>query len=276
MPVNIEKIDYSIYGKCLVLTNGTVEVIMTTDIGPRVIAYRFVGGENILGELPASNLVSTEFGDFHAWGGHRLWAAPEAKPRSYWPDNDPVKVEIAGSDTVRLIPPLETGTQLQKEMTVKLDSSGSGVTVNHKVTNKGIWAIELAAWGLTVMRSGGATIVPQEPFKSHSDEVLPARPMVMWGYTDLTDSRWTVGKEVHFAAHRRESDPSTEDRSRRQAWVGGVSSRQHLLYKEISLHRRRQIPRLRLQLRDFHRGFVYGSGEPRPLLQTGSRADRGI
>jgi hypothetical protein len=106
-----------------------------------------------------------------------------------------VNVEPAGTDAVKFAAPLETGTHIQKEMTVKLDSAGAGVTITHKITNKDIWPIELAPWALTIVRGGGFTIIPQEPYISHANALLPARPMVLWNYTDLSDSRWTLGKK---------------------------------------------------------------------------------
>jgi len=46
--VNIEKIPYFNQPNCYKITNGTVDVIVTSDIGPRVIAYRLTGGSNVL------------------------------------------------------------------------------------------------------------------------------------------------------------------------------------------------------------------------------------
>lgn len=193
--VKIEKAKYSHYGNVMKLSNGTVDVMATTDLGPRVIFYGFTGGTNILGELDSSSVNKTELGEWHPWGGHRLWAAPEEMPRSYWPDNDPVRAETLGTDTVRLVPPTETRTDLQKEMLVKLDPDSSRVTVTHRITNTGMWAIELAPWALTIMNGGGTTIVPQEPFIPHGEVLLPARPLVLWNYTDLSDPRYTLGKK---------------------------------------------------------------------------------
>src|SRR5262249_37949688 len=50
--VTVERITYMNQPNCIRLTNGTVEVVLTTAIGPRVIRYAFIGGDNILGEVP--------------------------------------------------------------------------------------------------------------------------------------------------------------------------------------------------------------------------------
>lgn len=205
-PVKIEKEQFSKYGECLKLSNGEVEVFVTTEFGPRVICYRFVNGQNILAELPLEEVNKTDLGDWHPYGGHRLWHAPESMPRSYVPDNDPVKAEAVGKSTIRVAPALETATGIQKEMYISLDREGSGVTITHTLTNRGMWPVELAPWALTIMNGGGTTIFPQEPFKPHGEVLLPARPMALWSYTDLSDSRWSFGKKLI----RLKCDPASD------------------------------------------------------------------
>ena len=95
--VNIEKTKYSTYGNCLKLSNGTVDVLVTLDLGPRVIYYGFAGGENTFAELGPDTVVKSELGEWHPWGGHRLWHAPEASPRRYVLDDVPVKVAVLQS-----------------------------------------------------------------------------------------------------------------------------------------------------------------------------------
>jgi hypothetical protein len=193
---------------CYRLTNGTVEVTVATDVGPRVLGYGFVGGENVLGEVPEA-VITTAFGDWKPWGGHRLWAAPEVNPRSYVPDSAPVEFEFEGETKVRLIGSVEAQTGLQKVVSVTLDADGTGVTVRHRITNRGQWAIELSLWALTIMNSqgGGEVVIPQEPYRSWGHYVLPARPLVLWHYTDLTDARLTLGRRFL----RLRTDDSAED-----------------------------------------------------------------
>ncbi len=190
----MEKVAYFNQPNCYKLSNGTVEVIVTTDIGPRIIRYAFMGGENLLAEVPDLK-VTTELGDWKAWGGHRLWTAPEAMPRSYSPDNTPIEFKKEGPNSIRLIQPVEPRTGIQKEMTVTLAENGTQVTIQHKITNRNLWAVELSPWALTIMKGGGVTIFPQEPYRAHDEYLLPARPLTLWHYTDLGDSRWTLGKK---------------------------------------------------------------------------------
>ncbi len=207
---------------CYVLSNGAVEVCVATDVGPRVLGYNFVGGENVLGEHPES-FVATEWGEFKPWGGHRLWTAPEATPRSYAPDNDAVEFHPDGERSCRLVRELERNTYVRKELTVTLDEEGSGVTLTHRVTNRGAWRVELGAWGLTIMRGGGEVVIPQEPFGPHPRNLLPARPLVLWPYTDMSDPRFNFGRRFV----RLRSDESKEGAQKiglanKQGWAAYV------------------------------------------------------
>jgi hypothetical protein len=133
----VEKISYQDLPDCIRLENGDIEIVVTTAVGPRILHYGFVGGENILGLHPAAK-VETALGEFKPYGGHRLWIAPENMPNSYAPDNTPVEYEFdAAKNSIRLVQPIETATKTQKEITVTLEETGSGVSVNHRIKNCG-------------------------------------------------------------------------------------------------------------------------------------------
>jgi len=204
----------------LQLSNGTVELVLVTGIGPRIVRYAFVGGENILGEVaPDAPPTRTALGDWYLYGGHRIWAAPEAKPRTYAPDNGPVDVKVDGA-TVTLTQPVDA-SGLQKIMTVTLASSGTAVTVGNRVQNATNWPLDLAAWALTVMNGGGVVIIPNEPYKSHDDELSPVRSITSWAYTNFSDPRWTLGQKYI----RLRTDASIKESqkigvSNRRGWAG--------------------------------------------------------
>ena len=204
---------------CQVLTNGAVEVTVATDVGPRVVGYNFAGGENVLGEHPEVS-VTTEWGEFKPWGGHRLWTSPEAMPRSYAPDNDPVEFDADGELSCRLVRPVERNTDVRKELTVTLDREGSGVTLAHRVTNRGAWRVELGAWALTVMRGGGEAVVPQEPYGPHPQNLLPARALVLWPYTDMSDARLSFGRRfIRLRCDPSDTEPEKIGLLNKRGWA---------------------------------------------------------
>ena len=190
----IKKIEYLGFPNCIEIGNGTVNLVVSTDFGPRILFYGFDGGENILG-WHGEAAVNTELGTWKPYGGHRLWLAPENMPLSYSPDNDPVGFIEDGEFSIRLIPPEDIHAKIQKELTVTLDDGGSSVALEHKITKRGDVSIRAAAWALTIMRPGGTAIVPNEPFEPYSSAtLLPVRTMTLWSYTDFTDPRWSFDK----------------------------------------------------------------------------------
>lgn len=227
--MQIEKMQYSHFGECYRISNGVVELFATTERGPRIICYRLIGGTNILAEFGPEKYQDTDLGRWNILGGHRLWCAPEAMPRSYAPDNDPLEVEVVGENAVRFIKPVEPGTGILKEILVTMDSDGTRVELTHKVTNKNMWAVELAPWSLSIMNGCGTTIIPQEPFQSNSENLLPVRPVTLWSYTDMSDSRWKWGKKYI----QLKSDPNLNFAQKcgvanKQGWV--CYNRENLLF----------------------------------------------
>lgn len=214
----MEKVNYAGLPDCYRLSNGAVELIVTTGVGPRIVRYAFHDDENILGEVPEA-VVQTELGEWRPLGGHRLWTAPEAKPRSYAPDNEAVAFEIEGN-SIRLVQQVERATGVQKEMTVVLDGEGTRVSIHHKITNRNLWAIETAPWALTIMNGGGEAIFPQEPYRTWEEYLLPARPLVLWHYTDLSDPRWSFSRKyIRLRTDERLAEPQKIGLLNKQGWA---------------------------------------------------------
>jgi hypothetical protein len=239
--VKMEKVAYLNQPNCYRLSNGMVELIVTTDIGPRIIRYGFVGEDNVFGEIPEMK-VPVDLGDWRPWGGHRLWTAPEAMPRTYSPDNSPIKFAIEGKDTIRLTQPLESTTRIQKEIAVTLSAAGTSVTVLHKLTNRNLWAVDLAPWALTIMHGGGTTILPQEPYRDHNDYLAPARPLVLWHYTNLADSRFAIGpKFIRLRTDSNQKEPQKIGVANKQGWAA-YALRQTLFVKRFSYREGENYP----------------------------------
>lgn len=217
----MQKIEYQNLPNCICLTNDEVEIIVTTDVGPRVLFYGFIGGENVLGLHPGAK-VETALGEFKPYGGHRLWIAPENMPNSYAPDNVPIEYEFnQARNSIRLIQPIEIVTKTQKEIVVTLDEKGSGVSITHRIENRGAAAIEIAAWALTVMRAGGVCEIPNEPFAAYGAEtLLPVRNLTLWSYTDLSDSRWEFAKDfIRLRVDENELELQKIGVLNRQGWA---------------------------------------------------------
>jgi len=237
--MHIEKIEYAGWQDCLRLSNGRIEVIVTTEVGPRILRFGAVGGENLFHEVPEHRGL-TGGTAWRALGGHRLWHAPEVEPRTYAPDNAPVHYEIQ-PDRVSLIQKVEPTTGIQKVMEIRLDPERDHVQVMHRLTNLNPWSVELAPWALTIMAPGGVAIVPQEPFAPHpafkegpelpgADAYLPVRSMALWSYTRLNDPRWVfLGRYILTKQDPASPFPLKYGVSNRQQWCGYVRNGELLL-----------------------------------------------
>ncbi len=196
MAVTAKKCSYGNWPNALELSNGEVRLVVTLDVGPRVIFYGFTGGENVFVNFPT---VGTNAGDeWTSYGGHRLWCAPEAFPRTYYPDNEAVPYRFDGG-VLTLDCPAEKGNDLKKTIIIRLAERGTKVELEQKITNVGEWGKNFACWSLSVMAPGGEVIIPQEKYIPHGigegETVIPARNLTLWPFTDMSDKRFSWGKD---------------------------------------------------------------------------------
>jgi hypothetical protein len=193
--VTVDKVEYHGWKNAYRISNGTVQLIVLADVGPRIAWYGFVGQMNEFYEWK-DQAGKTGGDEYRSYGGHRLWASPETE-HTYFPDNVHVSVTRT-DDTVRFTASLENttpGVGLQKEMEIRLDPQGTHVSVVHRITNRGGIALEMAPWALTQMEQGGRAVLPFPPKESWNQKhLLPEGVMALWTYTDLSDPRWTLGR----------------------------------------------------------------------------------
>ena len=196
MTVKVEKIPYGGWNNCYRIFNDTVEVVVTSDVGPRIIRYGFIGRFNVMCEK--EDQMGKSGGDeWMIYGGHRLWHSPEHEIRSYYPDNFPVDVQII-ENGIKVSQPVEKTTMIKKDIEVVLDDESSKVYLKHTLTNYNLWDVELAAWALTVVAPGGLEVVPQETLDTL---LLPNRMLSLWPYTDMSDKRVQWGSRYIFLQH---------------------------------------------------------------------------
>lgn len=173
--------------------NGTIELVVTLDVGPRILSYARKGG------ISPFKVFEDQSGGVSetAWrsrGGHRLWLAPESRALSYFPDNAPVAWKMLDDQGVRLTPAPESGPGFQKEIDLHLSEIGSNLRVIHRVRRVADTPQVVAPWAITVMAPGGWAILPQPVFGEHPRDMLPNRRLILWPYTDLSDRRCRFGR----------------------------------------------------------------------------------
>jgi hypothetical protein len=202
--VKVEKTEYKGWHNCYRVTNGEVELIVTGDVGPRIIRYGFVGGQNVFKEF-SDQIGKTGEEKFQLRGGDRVWKAPEDPIATWAPDNVPVEIKETSNGLVARAP-VEPLTNLQKEIEVSLAPSGTEVTVSHRITNHSLFTLEFAPWVLTMMARGGTEITGFPPRGRHPINLEATNPLVMWAYTNLADKRLTFTKK--YLALRQDANNS--------------------------------------------------------------------
>jgi hypothetical protein len=202
----IEKTNYRGWANSYRISNGEVEAIVTGDVGPRVMRYGFVGGQNFFKEFDEQLGRSGE-PEWQPRGGHRVWIAPEDPVKSYAPDNGPIEVDVS-DDGVIATEPIEPLTGLEKQIAVRMAAVGSAVEVTHRIRNAGSAPYRLAPWALSMMAQGGHGIHGFPPRGTHPEMLEPTNPLVMWAFTNLADERWRLlGRHLVLRQDRNNALP---------------------------------------------------------------------
>lgn len=191
--VHVEKSEYKGWKNCYRVTNGEIEAIVTADIGPRIIRFAFVGGQNLFKEF-SDQLGKGGEEKFQLRGGHRVWKAPEDPIATWAPDNVPVEIQVTPTGLIAR-EPTEPLTKLQKEIELRMAESGAQMTVINRITNHGLFPLQFSAWALTMMAPGGVAVSGFPPRGKHPIHLEATNPLVMWAYTNLADPRWKFSKK---------------------------------------------------------------------------------
>ena len=173
--------------RALRCTVSGLTVVVALDVGPRVLALARNGGPNLFAELPNEMI-----GDYHLYGGHRLWAAPEDPASTYRPDDDPVDLVITDGSVAVTGPADADG--ISRRITLTPGADGARVAVAHELRNQGSGTHEVAPWAITQVPLGGVARLPMAPMEP--DALLPTRSIVLWPYTDLDDPRLRLANDA--------------------------------------------------------------------------------
>lgn len=205
--ITISEARHQHFGRCVKMTNGVVELLVTVDFGPRIIHFATVGMENVFYQDAGKEPLGQAFpayggGVAKVYGGHRLWAAPENVPMCYYPDDGAVSFETLRYGGVQngaaFTAPVERVNFIQKSISVVLPDDAPSATVSHSITNHGHWEVELAPWCLTMMAPGAVEVLPMP---KRETGLLPNRSFTFWPYSDLSDPRLVLGREYITLAH---------------------------------------------------------------------------
>lgn len=204
----MDKIEYKGWKNCYSVSNNHIQLIITGDIGPRIISLKTTDGENILKEY--EDMIGKTGGDkWRIYGGHRLWVAPEDKNITYYPDNKPVKVAIKNEKSIKITTEIEETTGLEKQLEIDIADNKPKAVIKHRIYNRNPHSLTFSIWGLTVMKPGGMAIIPLPERRKHNmDNLLPSSSITLWSYTDMSDNRFYWGKKYITIQQDRNSKSS--------------------------------------------------------------------
>ena len=206
----IQEISYAGWKRNLRLQGATTELVITLDVGPRIIRYAFPKDKNVFVELPGQLGGSGEK-EWMIRGGHRFWTAPEDK-HSYALDNEPVTWKAISESGVELVQAANKQFGFQKTMRVEL-LADDVVKITHKLANVSGKRLAISPWTLSAMAPGGVALIPQPPLDLHpsefpdgravkTEEFLPNRELVLWPFTNLGDGRYTFSENFLSVAYK--------------------------------------------------------------------------
>lgn len=200
------------------LTSDHLRLDVLAEAGPRIVRLMLAGSDdNLLAEVPGKGW-DTPYGYFALFGGHRLWHAPEASPRSYIPDSDGVRVERTERGAV--LSRVEAGTSIAKRVEIELDPGRPAVTLHHTLENAGLWPVELAPWAITQLALGGIAVLPQTQGPLDADGLLPNRHLVLWPYTSWADTRLHLADDYILVEAQPTMPPVKIGTLNRAGWLG--------------------------------------------------------
>lgn len=162
--------------------------------GPRLVRLSLArSSDNLLAETPAAGW-ETPRGFYRLYGGHRLWAAPDAPGRNDLPDDSGVRAELL-EDGLRLSRPPEAGSTIAKSIEVHLDPTRPALTLRHVLRNDGPSPLEVSPWAITQLPLGGLVFLPQPTSPADPSGINPNRSLALWPYTHWDDPRLHIGDD---------------------------------------------------------------------------------
>lgn len=207
-----------------------MDIIITLDMGPRIIRYGFVDNDNVFYESTDYH-DARERDEWHIIGGHRLWHSPEKHPRTWLADWSAINYSIK-DNRITIYQNTEDWVQVDKEMEITIGDNHQ-VRIKHIIRNRNAWEIELSAWALTAVAPGGVLVVKlpdrRNDFAYGFDE---GRIVSLWSYANMQDPRVVWGDDyITLLQDDRASNPFKFGISNREGWAAYLN-KQQLFVKE--------------------------------------------
>jgi len=190
--------NYPNIGKAIRIANRKYEVIVTLDVGIRIMHFSLIGKPNMFDDDCALIENMPDGRTWYSYGGQRLWHAPEAFPRSYAIDDIPLESYEITEKGIRMVRRVEEESNIQK--IVEIEFCEDKLIVYNRLINCNPWPVELAPWTQTAIAEG----LMVYPVTQRNSGLLPNTHYVVWPYAKMTDPRVYFGER--FVTIRTDSE----------------------------------------------------------------------
>ncbi|MCI1964849.1 MAG: hypothetical protein LKJ17_01740 [Oscillospiraceae bacterium] len=194
--MKLTEMEFENFGKCVQITNGVIDCIISIETGPRILRFGFTGEKNIFYidkerryKRPASHATaaSEKHTMYYVYGGHRLQFCKSLQID--FPDNAPVVYSVPG-EGVTFTPPKLKKEEIQLSYEIIMGKETSDIMIVHTAKNCSKETMLLGLFPATVLEGGGIAVLPQN---QQTQPGLPNRTFNLWPGTDINDRRLFLG-----------------------------------------------------------------------------------
>jgi hypothetical protein len=188
----IEQVEFLGWRDAYRLRLGDAAMVVVTEIGPRILSLSVGDGPNLLYVDRETAGQGQGDANWHIYGGHRVWVAPEAAD-TYASDNVRCGVEVSDAG-LTVTAPVAPQTGLQKRLIV--GAQGDRFVVEQGVCNMGDALYTGAIWALTCVEPKGVIVFPWGRQGSWD-----LKKVVYWNKwmdhgSDVTSQQWQPGPDL--------------------------------------------------------------------------------
>ncbi|QAT49800.1 hypothetical protein EQM14_08420 [Caproiciproducens sp. NJN-50] len=196
--------EYENFGRCVRITNGVIDCIVSIEIGPRILRFGFVGEKNILYtdlkrkyQRPAdeASAASDKNTIYYLYGGHRLQI--RQSPQVDFPDNSSVVYGTPAEGVTFTAPKLKK-KEVQLSYEIIMGKDASDIMIVHAAKNCSKETMLLGLSPATLLEGGGVAVIPQN---QQTQSGPPSKTLNLWPDTDINDRRIFYGNRFLTVRH---------------------------------------------------------------------------
>jgi hypothetical protein len=188
----IEQVEFLGWRGAYRLRLGDAAMVVVTEIGPRILSLSVGDGPNLLYVDRETVGRGQGDADWHIYGGHRIWVAPETAD-TYAPDNVRCEAKVS-DDGLTVIAPVAPQTGLQKRLTVT--AQDDRFVVEQGVCNTGDALCTGAVWALTCVEPKGVIVFPWGRPGSWDLKKIVYWNKWMEHRSDVSSRQWQPGADL--------------------------------------------------------------------------------